>query len=176
MEPARSSRRERTRHAAHEDTESDSEDEKILNDFITYQERRFEEQEERRRREEAALIAAEEAKKMKEAEEQRQTITEQAREEFKEELRRNHLEREERQTNLKKRLHAELLKIEVPLAQIQDITDKVDLSIDENPDAVRLMAYLGQRQGSSKGESLDDEASLKTEATSVRRNSSILPW
>ena len=176
MEPIRPARRPRSQYVSDEDTETDSEDERMLNDFVSYQNRQIEEQREQRRREEAAFIAAEEAKKSKEVEEQRQAIVAQAREDFKEELHKQNQERETRQQKMRDRLRDELLKLKLPPEQVRSIAESVDFTVDENPDSFKLMAYLGRKEESSVGDSLEDEVSMKTEATSLRRSSSVLPW
>lgn len=177
MESTRYPRKHQSQYVSDDDSQSDSEYERVLNnDFVSYQERQIEEQKEQRRQEEAAFIAAEEARRTREAEEQRQAIVAQAREDFKEELRREIQERETRQQRMRERLRDELLKLKIPPEQVRSIAESVDFTIDENPDTIKLMTHLGQKEASSIGDSFDDENSMKTDATSLQKSSSILPW
>ncbi|KAI9663664.1 MAG: hypothetical protein M1821_007154 [Bathelium mastoideum] len=160
-------------------SDDDSEDERLLDEFIAYQERRYEEEEAKRRREEAALVAAEEARKKEEAEVERKVLVTMAREEFKEELRQEREERETRQRRLKDHLKDELRRLKLPPEQIQSIAENVDLGVDEDADAIKLMAQLGQKEALSNGASIDDDSSIGTEAVASRRSSmssSLLPW
>ena len=154
-----------------ESSDNDSEDERLLNEFIGYQERKYEEEQAKRQREEAALLVAEEARKKEKAALERKELISKAREEFKEELRQEREERETRQQRLNDHLKKELLRLKLPPEQVRSITENVDLGVDEDADAIKLMAYLGQKETSSNGASIDDDLSIGTEATASRRSS-----